>query len=121
MNNVFDTEAARLIIEGKEKWREWAQKIPSVRFDSDWDVRVIPPFSGAIARFWVSKGDNHVSVYLDAYSKLGWVYDSNDEPIPYYEIYPAPDGDAKRYYLSEVNQMMSDIRTVLECGIDESK
>ena len=51
-----------------------------------------------------------MSVYFDAYSQLGFMYD-NEQPIPYFEYY---DGvDAHRYYLDEAEQMMRDIRNFL--------
>lgn len=52
-----------------------------------------------------------MSVYFDAYSELGWMYDKDEQPIPYFEYY---DGvDAHRYYLNESEQMMNDIRNFL--------
>lgn len=37
----------------------------------------------------------------------------NDNPIPYFEIYPAPDSDTRRYFLNETEEMMNNIRKVL--------
>lgn len=102
---------SRGLIESQEKWRDWAGKIPAIRFDSDWDVRVIPPFAGALARFWVGKGDKSVSVYFDGFSALGFMMDDTGEPIPYYEIY---DGcDTERFYMNETDEMMNRIRDIL--------
>ena len=115
MSVDYSITTLRYQIESEENWKEWLRKIPSLRFDADWDIKVIPPFAGALARFWISKGENHVSVYLDVFSRLGWMYDSDNNPIPYYEIYPSPDDpyDIKRYHLDEVDEMMSDIRRIL--------
>ena len=100
-------------IEVKEEWRSrWIEEIPYLQFDSDWEIKIIPPFGGALARFIVKKGDKTVSVYFDGHSKLGWVYDESDNPIPYFEIYPYH-YDAKRYYINETDKMLNDIRSAL--------
>lgn len=99
-------------VERDENWREWCGKIPPLHFDSDWDVYVIPPFGGALTRFAVKKNGKQISVYFDAYSQLGYMY-SEDKPIPYFEIYPSPDGEPRRYLLDETERMMNDIRAVL--------
>ena len=110
----FDVWHKRLEIETEEKWKDWLDKIPPIRFDPDWDVKIIPPFAGALTRFWVDHGDKHVSVYFDTWSRLGWMYDSeNEKPIPYFELYPYIDGDTKRYTLDEVNELMYDMRLIL--------
>ena len=117
----FDLEDRRRQVEVEEKWRELINKIPGLHFDPEWEVKIIPPFGGAMARFWIDYNGNHVSVYLDTMSRLGWMYDEkNDVPIPYWELYPArrSHGDVCRYYIGEENQMMNDIRETLEFGID---
>ena len=43
----------RYKIEAEEKWREWSGKVPAIKFDAGWCVKVIPPFAGAMARFLV--------------------------------------------------------------------
>ena len=110
-NDKIEQNFNRSNIERNEKWREWCDKIPALRFDSDWDVKIIPPFGGAIARFTVTKGDKHVSVYLDAFAELGLVYDDAGDPVPYYEVYDGK--NTPRYYLDDVDEMMDYIRTVL--------
>ena len=110
----MEEEMRRYKVETDEKWRNWCDKIPALQFDSSWDVRIIPPFSGALVRFVVSKNDRGISVYFDAYSRLGWMCE-NDEPIPYWEIYTSVNEDfPKRYLLGEENEMMAEIRKVLE-------
>lgn len=52
-----------------------------------------------------------MSVYFDAYSELGWMYDEDEQPIPYFEYYDGE--DTHRYYLDESEQMMTDIRNFL--------
>lgn len=79
-------------------YREWMTKLPVFHFDKEWDVRIIPPFGGAIIRFTIEYKGQHVSVYFDAYSNLGFMYEDNDgkNPIPYFEYY---DGDDIHRYL----------------------
>ena len=112
---MIDDILARSMVETKEEWRKWCDKIPCLHFDSDWNIKIIPPFAGALIRFIVSKNNKTVSVYFDGYSKLGYMYDSHDKPIPYFEIYPAPDSDdVKRYYIDETDEMLNDIKKVLD-------
>lgn len=111
---MTDLILERSVIESKEEWRsKWVKEIPYLHFDADWEVKIIPPFAGALARFIVKKGDKTVSVYFDGYSQLGWMYDENDNPIPYFEIYPYHD-DVKRYYIDETEEMLNDIRAILQ-------
>lgn len=103
----MELEMQRYTIESKEKWREIIKDIPKLKFKSEWEVKVIPPFGGALARFTVDYNGNHVSVYLDWYGRLGCVEE------PYWELYPI-DGDTRRYYLNETEELLKDIETVLE-------
>ena len=108
---MIEDEHDRSVIEHNKEWWEWCDRIRPFRFDSDWDVRIIPPFGGAITRFTITKGDKHVSVYLDVFSRLGLMYDEAGDYVPYYEVY---DGEnTPRFLLDEVDDMMSYIRTVL--------
>ena len=101
----------RVKVEQEYHYREWSNKLQALHFDKEWDVKIIPPFGGAIIRFTISHNKKGVSVYFDAYSELGWMYDDKEEPIPYFEYY---DGDdTYRYTLDEADQMMEDIRKFL--------
>ena len=81
-------------------------------FEREWDVKIIPPFGGAVIRFHIDHNGKHVSVYFDGYSELGYMVDENDKPIPYWEYY---DGEeCYRYYIDESEQMMEDIKRFLE-------
>lgn len=108
----LDLEHKRFDIEEQEKWKYWCYKMPALRFDPSWDVYIIPPYAGAMARFLVRKGERFADVYFDAYSRLGWMM-AGSEPIPYFELYPW-ENDVKRYRLDEVDELMNDIRLVLE-------
>lgn len=98
-------------VESQEKWRDWRNKIPALHFESNWEVKIIPPFLGALVRFYITNGENWVSVYLDGFCNLGWMVDSAGDPIPYYEVYDGE--DCRRYFLDETDEMMYDIRNIL--------
>ena len=55
-------------IDAMNEYRNWAQKLPAFHFDKEWDVKIIPPFQGAIIRFYISYNGKFISVYFDAYS-----------------------------------------------------
>ena len=94
------------------EYKKWANELPALHFDREWDVKIIPPFAGAIIRFWINHNDKHVSVYFDGYSELGWMYDeNNDKPIPYFEYYDG--NETYRSLLDESDKMMDDIRNFL--------
>ena len=98
--------------ENLQEYRKWGSKIPYLHFEKEWDVKIIPPFCGAIIRFYIEYNGKHVSVYLDGYSELGYMTDENGKPIPYFEYY---DGEeCYRYYIDESEQMMDDIKKFLE-------
>ena len=98
-------------IDAMNEYRNWAQKLLAFHFDKEWDVKIIPPFQGAIIRFHISYNGKFVSVYFDAYSELGWMYDENENPVPYFEYFDGE--DIHRYYLEQSEQMMEDIRNFL--------
>ena len=117
----MNDDIMRNMVESKEEWRKWCTEIPHLHFNSDWDVKIIPPFAGALIRFVVSKNNKSVSVYFDGYSRLGYMYDSNDKPIPYFEIYPFSDSnDAKIYYIDETDEMLIDIKEILDGNKDNT-
>ena len=94
-----------------QNYRAWGTRIPSLHFEKEWDVKIIPPFGGALIRFTIDHNGKHVSVYFDGYSRLGWMYDSNDNPVPYFEYYDGE--DTHRYLMNETEQMMADIKEFL--------
>ena len=102
----FDKTVARLKIERAEDWRTWMDKIPAIQFDADWQVKVIPPFSGAMARFLILKGGKQASIYLDCYDVLGCV------GHPYWEVYPVAD-DVGRCDIDDIEQLLVLIRRAL--------
>lgn len=97
--------------ETERRFAEWMDKLPSFNFDKEWNVKILPPFANAIIRFHITHNDKFVSVYFDAYSELGYMYDENNNHIPYFEFY---DGDEiYRYMLENSEDMMNNIRTYL--------
>lgn len=103
----MEWEMQRYIIESKEKWRKICEQIPSLNFKKEWNVKIIPPFGGALSRFTIDYNGNHVSIYLDWYNCLGY------EDVPYWGLYPFKD-DTKWYYLEEIEEFMNDIEMILE-------
>ena len=80
-------------------------KVKGLRFDPSWEVFVVPPFGGAMARFVVRKGEKTVSVYCDWFAELGR-YKSHD---PYWEVCPYKD-DVRRFDIFDVDGMMEAVR-----------
>jgi hypothetical protein len=95
-------------MERREEWREWVDRIPYLKFHAAWEVRPIPPFSGAVARFQVKQGEAVVSVYLDCYEKLGFFGGE-----PYWELYPYDD-DVHRVGINESDALISAIAYSIE-------
>lgn len=97
-------------VEGIMEYRKWVVEIPFIKFPSDWEVQVIPPFGGAVARFSVKKGDKQVSIYLDCYDKLG-IYGE-----PYWEIYPYED-DVFRCAMKDTESLLKAISETLNSSL----
>lgn len=90
-----------------KNWRDYAFRMPYLKFDPDWEVAITPPFGNADARFRVKKGNAVVSIYCDFDSNLGCM----DEP--YWEIHPI-DGDCARYMLHDTEDLMQGIRSSIK-------
>lgn len=103
----------RFSIEYKEKWREWCKRMPVLHFEKAWDVKVIPPYGGALARFTVDHNGKHVSVYFDAFSTMAWMYEG-ETPIPYWEIYDGEDTERFDFTQDGAYEMMRRIKEILE-------
>jgi len=73
---------SRIKLESSMEYTRWVQEIPFIDFPTDWNVKIIPPYGGAVVRFLIEKDSNRISVYLDCYDQLG-CYGS-----PYWEVYP---------------------------------
>lgn len=90
---------------------KWRKVIPAFKIKPDWLIQIIPPVTGAIIRFRISKeGYKHhefISVYLDCYDLLGYMNG------PYWEAY-AVDGDTWRCAMDDVDCLMEGIEKGLQ-------
>ena len=96
-------------VERDLEYRRWATEIQFIKFPDDWEIKIVPPFGGAIIRFIVKrKGieEPKISVYLDCYDNLGSV------GKPYWEIYPYK-GDTYRCLMGEVDDLLDAIGLAL--------
>lgn len=81
-------------------------EIPPLHFKPEWDVRIIPPFGGAMMRFTVDHNGRHVSVYCDFFEMLGFYGE------PYWEMYPRSYGDSidvMRFPLADTEGLIRNI------------
>jgi len=88
------------------EYLKWDKEIPFIPFPASWEVAPRPNFGGAIVRFKVRKkgSEYYISVYLDCYDSLG-CYGS-----PYWEIYPAYDGDIERFDIKDVEGLVKGLK-----------
>lgn len=95
-------------VEKEFEYRKWTKEIPFIKFPADWEVKIVPPFGGAVVRFLVNTPrKKNISIYLDCYEQLGFFGG------PHWEVYPDVDGNNSRF-------AMNDIRGLLDC-IDGKK
>lgn len=90
------------------EWREWSEVIPYLQLDPRLELKVVPPFSGALIRFLVRNKETKevVSIYLDGYNLLGY-YEK-----PYWEMYPY-ENDVFRCGIQEIDLLVENIEEVL--------
>ena len=81
------------------EWEKWTKDIPFVRFPANWEVKIVPPFAGAVVRFVAKVGKKEISVYLDCYENLGYF------GSPHWEAYPINDNNM-RYALKDWKKMI---------------
>lgn len=108
----FDKTILSGLIAQAFEWHKWREEIPFLEFPSHWQVKVVPPFAGAVARFLVRtkkmKEEDRISVYLDCYDTLGF-YGS-----PYWEVYPV-NGDTKRLSMNDTESLLTSISEAIHC------
>lgn len=97
----------RLNVEYHENWRDYSNLVPELNLDSEWRIKILPPWGGALIRFIISYKDCTVSTYFDAHNRLGCMLE------PYWEIYPNRDGECSRFLIKESDQLVDAIRESL--------
>jgi hypothetical protein len=98
MRDQFST--VRYQIEEQDRWHKVIPEIPYIQFPAEWQIRVIPPFGGLIARFNVKLPSGlEKSIYLDYYDRAGCV------GHPYWEVYPVQ-GDCGRCSRDDVAELL---------------
>ena len=102
--NINKLEMSEKIGEEFE-WHKWVEEIPALNFPSDWDVKIIPPFNGAIVRFLVN---DKYSVYLDCYNVLGFFEG------PYWEIHPDEDGETYRCAMNDTESLINKLKKLIK-------
>ena len=107
LGKKFTGVLERYDLEAREEWRKWCDEIPSMNFPEEWNVKIIPPFAGAIARFMVTYKDRRGSVYLDCYDRIGFFGE------PYWEAYPIK-GDTFRCKMSDTKLLIKTIKAAFK-------
>ena len=96
----------RLKIEDQQNWLGRIKSIPFIQFPADWKIQIIPPFGDAVARFKVELPDKRIkSIYLDYENVLGIYWGEDQEPAPYWEVYPHQ-GDVARCAKDDVETLL---------------
>jgi hypothetical protein len=104
-NDPFPLLTAQMLIEKEMEYDRWYKEIPFIRFPASWEVKIVPPFRGAVVRFRVRNArGKEISVYLDCYDNLGHY------GAPYWEIYPNAEGDISRYPMRDVDGLLDGIK-----------
>lgn len=107
----FEKRMSRYKIEQEEEWMKWAFEIPFIPFRAGWEVRIIPPYCAAMARFHVRTKDmgqkGQISVYLDVSDNLGYF------GAPYWEVYPHH-GDTYRCAMEDTDDLLKAIQEALD-------
>ncbi len=90
----------RYKIEEVEKWKDFTVSMPFIKFPPDWEIQMMAPFNGALARFRVKLPSGaEKSIYFDAHNALGYM------DGPYWEVYPHQ-GDVGRCYQHDVAELL---------------
>lgn len=104
-------------IDEMNEYRKWSKEIPFINFPNEWNIKIIPPFLGAIARFYITLkkcSKVNTSVYLDCYDLLGFV------ERPYWEIYPI-NGIPERCLMNDTKRLLELIEISLNQQLKTKK
>ncbi len=96
----YSEVVSRAKLEERERWQEIVEKMPYFELREGWQIAVIPPTVGAVARFRIKQDKGHVSIYADWYEKLGYFGQ------PHWEIYPNKEGDNERFAINDTVDMI---------------
>lgn len=110
-NDEREIQRIRNSLEAAEGWH--SINIPPLRFPAGWEVRLVLPFAGAMARFLATNTHGgKVSIYYDTLDRLGAV------GRPYWEMYVIGGGtladstDVTRFLAGEEEQLIEAIGQV---------
>lgn len=114
MNDLITIHEASHQLEDALDYGRWMRELPFMEIPAGFKIKVVPPWHGAVVRFWIQKADavdmeKCISVYFDSRNVLG----SMDQP--YYEAYSIDD-ECQRYFVGEEDKMMADIVRELNRG-----
>jgi len=93
--------------------KKWAEQIPYISFPAEWKVKIIPPFGGAVIRFYVMQETAKVSAYLDCYDNIGYCGE------PYWEIYPYK-SDVFRCGMYETDKLLEAIKNSISDQLNQT-
>ena len=124
-NTKYDILNHRLNVEHEEDWEGKIKNIPSISFPSSWNVKIIPPYGGLMARFIVTIPEHDkvsISVYYDIDNRIGYFQDENGNPAPYWEIFPYEysymsggiHGETYRVFGQDTKQLVERIKTAIQ-------
>lgn len=105
-------------VDKEYEYNKWITEMPYFTLPVNYEIKVIPPFGGAVSRFLVRDRQKHraaVSVYLDCYDMLGYFGE------PYWEMYPDVDGDVNRFPMSDVDSLLENIEKSIESQLGQIK
>jgi hypothetical protein len=81
--------------------------IPNLKFNKEWEIKIIPPFGGALVRFMAYCNKKSASIHLDINDSLGYM------GFPYWEVYACNDDEVFRCPMEDADQLISHIETAL--------
>ena len=93
--------------------KKWTEQIPYISFPAEWKVKIIPPFGGAVIRFYVMQENAEVSAYLDCYDNIGLCGE------PYWEIYPYK-SDVFRCGIYETDKLLRAIKNSISDQLNQT-
>jgi hypothetical protein len=108
---------AQKTLSDEYEYPKWRREIPFIELPEGYLFKPIPNFTGSVVRFLAKKKGEEkvVSIYLDCYEELGlFSFGEDNEPIPYWELYPTQDGDNFRCEMNEVDKLVQAIVEALE-------